>query len=155
MANNTSLGGGYQGISPVQTINNYKGSEQVMMRRVVRDGWNTQYATGTVNGRGCVVSPFRAINGLGDFLSRKNVACGGPAEVHKSTVITNRGLRRGLQTCDATGIPVTSANVKFVPDSSDYIKFKKLRAVNRNYNDVSNGGYQNSSYSALMAVRRR
>jgi len=155
MSNNGSLGGGYQGISPVQTINNYKSSEQVMMRRVVRDGWNTQYATGTVNGRGCAIGPFRAVNGLGDFLSRKNVACGGPAEVHTSTVITKRGLRKPVQTCDTTGIPVTSANVKFVPDSSDYIKFKKLRAVNRNYNDVSNGGYQNSSYSALMAVRRR
>jgi hypothetical protein len=155
MSTNTSLGGGYPGISPVQTINNYKGSEQVMMRRVVRDGWNTQYATGSMNGMRRAIGPFRAVNGLGDFLSRKNVACGGPAEVHKSTVITNRGLRHAVQTCDDTGIPVTSANVKFVPDSSEYIKFKKLRAVNRNYNDVSNGGYQNSSYSAIMAVRRR
>jgi hypothetical protein len=155
MANNTSLGGGYPGISPAQTVNNYKSSEQVMMRRVLRDGWNTLYTADTLNGRGRAVGPFRAINGLGDYLSRKNVACGGPAEVSTSTVITKRGLRKPVQTCDATGIPVTSANVKFVPDSSDYIKFKKLRAVNHNYNDVSNGGYNNSAYSAIMAIRRR
>jgi hypothetical protein len=60
-----------------------------------------------------------------------------------------------ISQCDGTGVPASSCNVKYVPDSSDYIKYKKLQAQNRNYNDLKNGGYQNSSYVPLMAVRRR
>ena len=36
---------------------------------------------------------------------------------------------------NATGTNVSSANQHFVYDSSDYIRFKKLQAKNRNYND--------------------
>ena len=47
----SNLGGGpFNGFSPVQTINNVRSSEQVMHRRVLRHGWNTGNATGTVNG---------------------------------------------------------------------------------------------------------
>lgn len=151
----TNLGGGYQGISPVQTINNYKSSENVMYRRVLRHGWNTQYATGEVNGKTRAITPFRAVNGLGDFLARHHVACDGPSQVHGSRIVTKRALRNHIQSCDTTGVPITSGNVKFVPDSSDYIKFKKLQAMNRNYNDKSNGGSTNLDYVPLMAVRRR
>jgi hypothetical protein len=57
--------------------------------------------------------------------------------------------------CDGTGVPASSCNVKFVADSSDYTKFKKQSAMNRNYNDASNGGDQsNASYVPTMAVRR-
>ena len=45
--NGIHLGGGkFDGFSPKQTITNYKGSDQVMTRRVLRDSWNTNYATG-------------------------------------------------------------------------------------------------------------
>jgi hypothetical protein len=150
----TNLGGGYQGISPVQTINNYKSSENVMFRRVLRDGWNTQYATGVVNGKNRAITPFRAVNNIGDFLARHNVACEGPNQVHGSRIITKRALRNHINTCDSTGIPITSCNVKFVPDSSEYVRFKKLQAMNRNYNDTSNGGSTNSDYVNIMAIRR-
>lgn len=150
----TNLGGGYDGISPVQTVNNYRDGESVMYRRVLRDGWNTQYATGNVNGYGRAITPFRAVNNLGDYLARHHVACDGPNQVHRSRIITSRGLRNHLQSCDNTGIQVTSTNVKFVPDSSDYVRFKKLQAMNRNYNDKSNGGSTNSDYVSLMASRR-
>lgn len=33
-----------------------------------------------------------------------------------------------------------SGNPKFIYDSSDYIKFKKLQSINRNYNDITFGG---------------
>jgi hypothetical protein len=125
-----------------------------MYRRVLRDGWNTQYATGQVNGQNRAITPFRAVNGLGDFLARYHVACDGPSQVHGSRIVTKRALRNHIQSCDTTGVPITSGNVKFVPDSSDYIKFKKLQALNRNYNDKSNGGSTNSEYVALMAIRR-
>jgi hypothetical protein len=57
--------------------------------------------------------------------------------------------------CDNTGVPAASCNVKWVADSSDYVRFKKLSAINKNYNDLGYGGDQsNGSYSALMRVRR-
>ena len=45
-----------------------------------------------------------------------------------------------------------SGNPKFVYDGSDYVRFKKLQAVNRNYNDKSFGGDQHSA--SQTAIRR-
>ena len=40
-------------------------------------------------------------------------------------------------------------------DSSDYIRFKKLQAINKNYNDYSFGGAENSqSHHAIRNVRK-
>jgi hypothetical protein len=147
------LGGPFNGYSGKQTVTNYKDSEQTMSRRVLRSAWNTRYATGTVNGQSRVITPFRAVNNLGDFLSRTNYVCGGPNQVNKS----KPGLRIGsiISACDATGVEGYSGNPKFVPDSSDYIRFKKQQAMNKNYNDSKNGGDEsNGSYVALMRVRR-
>ena len=136
----SNLGGGkYNGYSPKQTINNYKDSEQSTIRFLLRSGWNTQNASSTINGRNRVITPFRAVNNAGDFLSRTNYSCGGS----------------NTQNCDRSGIPPAACNTKYVYDSSDYIKFRKQQAVNRNYNDKSFGGYNNAAYVALMAVRRR
>ena len=147
------LGGPFNGYSGKQTVTNYKDSEQTMSRRVLRSAWNTRYATGTVNGQSRVITPFRAVNNLGDFLSRTNYVCGGPNQVNKS----KPGLRIGsiISACDTTGVEGYSGNPRFVPDSSDYIRFKKQQAMNKNYNDSKNGGDEsNGSYVALMRVTR-
>jgi hypothetical protein len=150
----SSLGGGTNGFSAKQTILGKKDSEQALARRVLRDSWNTAYAKGTYEGKNRVVTPFRAVMNSGDFLSRNNYVCGGPAPLNKS----KPGYRVGsmLSICDATNVPASSCNVKFVADSSDYTKFRKQQAMNKNYNDSSNGGDQsNASYVSQMAVRRR
>jgi len=72
------------GISPKQTLTNYKDGEQSLDRGVLRRGWNQLYASGTVNGRNRVITPFRAVNNLGDFLARPNYVCGGPNQVNAS-----------------------------------------------------------------------
>ena len=155
MASGPNLGGGpYNGWSPVQTIGNEKASEQVMSRRVVVKSWNTNYTNGTFNGRSRIVTPFRAVNNLGDFLQRKNYVCGGSNQVNANKPGWKSHIGSIISQCDGTGVPSSSCNVKYVPDSSDYIKYKKLQAQNRNYNDLKNGGYQNSAYVNLMAVRR-
>lgn len=151
----SQLGGNIQGISPKQTLTNFKDSNQTLLRRVVTKSWNTAYATGTFNSKNSMTTPFRAVNNSGDFLSRVNYRCGGPNPTN-----TNRFRRKGsigsmFQLCDGSNIPASSCNVKFVADSSDYIKFKKQQAVNQNYNDNSFGGDEhNASYVNLMAVRR-
>lgn len=151
-----TLGGGpYNGFSPKQTINAFKNSEDIVGRRILRDSWNSRQLFAT-NGRNPSVGPFRAVNNLGDFLGRVNYSCGGPNPQNASRPGYGRLIRSVPQQCDTTGIAPSTCNPKFVSDSSDYVKFKKLRAMNRNYNDLTNAGdASNGSYVALMAIRRR
>jgi hypothetical protein len=149
----SNLGGPFQGFSSKQTITNYKTSELTGMRRVLRMGWNTAYATGTVNGNARKITPFRAVNNSGDFLSRKNYSSGGPNPTNASRPGYSRLIGSMFSNPDNSGVPASSCNVKFVADSSEYTKFRKQRANNTNYNDASQGGYNNSAYTALMRVR--
>jgi hypothetical protein len=156
MSGGSNLGGGpFNGFSPIQTINNFKNSEDVINRRVLRSGWNTSYATGTVNGKSRVVTPFRAVNNLGDFLERKNYVCGGPNQVNATYPGWKNRIGSIISQCDGTGVPSSTCNVKFVADSSDYTKYRKLQSANHLYNDLKNGGDQsNASYVDVMRVRR-
>jgi hypothetical protein len=149
----TNLGGPFQGFSSRQTMTNYKTSELVSMRHVLRNGWNTVYARGTVNNQQRKIGPFRAVNNSGDFLSRQNYSSGGPNPTNASRPGYGRLIGNLWSKPDSSGIEASSCNVKFVADSSEYTKFKKQQANNRNYNDLSQGGYNNSAYTALMRVR--
>ena len=151
----TRLGGAIRGKSPKQSITNYKGSDQVMSRRLVVKSWNTAYATGIVNGRNRVTTPFRAVNNSGDFLGRVQYSCGGPNPTNADKPGWKSRIRNMFSNCDGTGVPASSTNTRFVADSSEYAKFKKNRAINLNYNDSSFGGDEsNASYVDRMAIRR-
>lgn len=146
------LGGGFQGISARQTMNNNKDSEMTMTRRVLRDSWNGAYATGKVNGYGARVGGFKAVSNIGDFLSRQNYVCNVPNPQSGSIHGRNR-IGSIINHCDNTGIQCSNTNTKFIPDSSEYIKYRKQRAINQNYNDITNGGDQHhASYEAFMRV---
>jgi hypothetical protein len=150
-----NLGGGpFNGYSPRQTITSTKDGEQTAYRRVLRNSWNAAML-GPVNGKNPVVTPFRAVNALGDFLGRLNYSCGGPNPTNASKPGRKRLIGSIPQQCDGNNIEVTSCNPKFVPDSSDYVRFKKLSAINRTYNDLGYGGANNGEYVPLMHVRRR
>ena len=110
----TVLGGPYNGYSAKQTITSFKTCEQSSTRKILRDSWNTAAASGTINTYARVITPFRAVNNLGDFLARTNY--------------------KG----DTTGVEGDVCNPKFVSDSSDYVRFKKQMSINRVYNDASN-----------------
>jgi len=155
LTDSSHLGGPFNGYSPQQTINCYKDSSQVMTRRIIRNSWNNPYAVGIVNGKGRITTPFRAVNNLGDFLSRTNYVCGGSNQVNANKPGWKGHIGSIISHCDNTGVAASVCNVRFVPDSSDYTTFKKQRALNQNYNDLGNGGDQhNASYVPLMAVRR-
>lgn len=135
----TSLGGGVAGTSVKQTKINARGGEQALVRKILTKSWNTPYARGEYNGQSPSIGPFRLVNNLGDFLHRQNYSCGGSNQIR-----SNRPGFRSIagtipQNCDATGIPASSCNPKFVPDSSDYVRYKKQRAMNLNYNDTKSG----------------
>jgi len=124
------------GISPKQTLTNYKDGEQSLDRGVLRRGWNQLNAIGTINGYKRVITPFRAVNNLGDFLARPNYVCGGPNQVNASKPGWKGHIGSIISQCDATGVEGASCNPRFVSDSSDYVRFRKLRAMNKNYNDI-------------------
>jgi len=149
--NTNVLGGPYNGYSPQQSINNYKDSADVMTRRELKKTWNTT----KYSGHSRIITPFRAVTNTGDFLSRANYACGGPNPANNTHAGAYKISLGGIMNnCDGTNIPAKSGNVKFVPDSSDYTKFKRQSAFNQNYNDLKHGGYNNSAYSKIMAIRR-
>jgi len=151
----TKLGGGVNGFSATQTLTNFKDSEQTAMRKILRKGWNTLYATGNVNGYGRVTTPFRAVNNSGDYLGRVQYSCGGPNPTNADKPGMKSNIGTMWSNCDSTGVPASSCNVKFVADSSDYTRFRKMQANNHNYNDSKNGGDQhNGSYVDWMKVHR-
>jgi hypothetical protein len=127
-------------------------------RFVLRQAWNGQYATGLVNGRKPVCTPFRRVNNSGDYLGRQNYVSGGSDQVQgvvRSSAVGAWKLFAGhvQATNDGTGIPSSTCNVKYVYDSSDYVTFKRNQAINRTYNDLSFGGDQANRLSKRMASR--
>ena len=149
------LGGGYNGISPKQIINGQKTAEDAAFRKVLTKSWNGVGAVGLAQGAdkvyGCATSPFRAVDNSGDFLARYQYVCGGPNQIgsYRPGCYIRSSLQGFINKCDGTGVEGASCNPRYVHDSSDYVKFKKLRAINQNFNDNSNGGYTNSSYVAI------
>jgi hypothetical protein len=153
---NPALGDGIIGISPIQTINNYKDSEQSMIRGKLRRSWNNVNAQSSINDNGRIITPYRAVNNLGDYLARQNYVCGGSNQVNASKPGWKGRIGSIISNCDNTGVEAGAGNQRFVSDSSDYITYKKQFAMQRTYNDSKNGGDEsNASYVPLMAIRRR
>jgi len=134
------------------------GSAREMSRLTLREAWNGLAAKGSMNGIPLAVTPFRAVNNSGDCMSRAYYTSGGSTQISSL-----RGGLTGWKTMagavqphpDNTGIPSSTCNVRYVYDGSDYTTFKKLQAINRNYNNASNGGnLYSGSQSAFRAIRR-
>tara|TARA_Y200000002_G_scaffold241287_1_gene199498 strand:+ start:82 stop:633 length:552 start_codon:yes stop_codon:yes gene_type:complete len=150
-------GGGIRGFIAKEVQDTYNESNYSTTRFTLREAWNTDYISGKDADKR-IITPFRAVNNAGDILSRKYYSCGGPTQTFQSRPGLN-GLRGRFgaitSNCDGSDIPPAACNVKYVYDSSDYVRFLKQQAVNRNYNDYSNGGNENSgSQSAYRAIRR-
>ena len=133
-------------------------SERGRSRFMLRNAWNGIAWNGQVNGHGVSLTPFRKVNNAGDLLSREHYVCGGSNQVNNVRRASNAGWKNLAgainDRCDNTNVIGATCNPKYVYDSSDYIRYKKLRAKNKNYNDYSFGGSNNGAYVALMAVRR-
>ena len=120
----------------------------------LRNSWNTVQYKDRVDQWRHAITPFRAVNNAGDPLGRVNYVCGGSGTIAN----TVRGLGRlagGVHNrCDGSGVPGAVCNPKFVYDSSDYIRFKRQRAINHAYNDLSfSGDYSNANQSVLNGLR--
>ena len=160
-------GQGIRGIMPKPIIIHDNSSNFSKTRFLLRDAWNTTATSGSSNPKR-MITPFRAVTNSGDLLSRQNYSCGGTCQSVQSKpgLYGLRGkLGNTTNKCMASvtysklqespEVPSSTCNVKYVYDSSDYIRFVKQQSVNRNYNDRSFGGDEyNSTQSAIKAVRR-
>ena len=166
-SNPSSLGGGMPGVANKLIgggANSTSGSGMVggngraMNRFSLKQAWNGQAATGSINNNRRKIGPFRAVNNAGDFLSRKSYVSGGSNQISSragASTIGKQSLGGGVQAnADNTGVPSSTTNVKYVYDGSDYAKFKRQQAINRNYNDKSFGGSNNSNQVVFSRVRR-
>jgi hypothetical protein len=157
-----SLGRGLPGSTPQQLVTTDVGYEDYMNDRdIVVEGWNTNYRRERISYSGLparAITPFRAVNNAGDLLSRKYYTCGGPCQTFQSRP-GMFGLKQRfgavMLQCDGTGVEPATCNTKYVYDSSDYSRYLKQRAINQNYNALTNGGDSASaSQSAWRAIRR-
>lgn len=169
--NPKSPGGAINGwmAQQTQTVDKrYPEFEQI--RFTLKNAWNTTYPSQLKRDKlkQSITTPFRAVNNAGDLLSRDNYSCGGPCQTYQSRP-GMFGLRQRFGSVSTScspsaaynslqlikNIPAAACNVKYVYDSSDYIRYLKQKAVVQNYNDLSYGGDQsNASQSSWKAVRR-
>jgi hypothetical protein len=125
--------------------------ERVTLRRVLNF---TQFPAGNPQ----VITPFRRYFNAGDTAGSVNSApsalLGRPTNQVGSSSMVSR-LHARQDGVNNQGAAFYTGNPKYVYDSSNYVRFKKLQAVNRNYNDSSYGGAGGSNVaSALARVRR-
>ena len=154
----THGGSGMQGGQP-------RGMDRIWIRRAFNatgsySGTNSNRQpvsrTQSVNAaNGVVVSltPFRRAFNAGDVSNVKNsaplAAFPGANQVNGRTNSRVNTWSGGVHN---NGAAHYSGNPKHVYDSSDYIRFRKLQAKLRNYNDSSFGG--NKSNGAFVALNR-
>jgi hypothetical protein len=166
-----NAGGAIQGWMPQTTQNvdkTYPNYEQI--RYTLKNAWNTTYPSQLRrnNLNRAITTPFRAVNNSGDLLSRDNFSCGGSCQTPQSRPGLN-GLKSHFGSVSVSctpsaaynslqlikNVPAAACNVRYVYDSSDYVTYLKQKAVNKNYNDLSNGGDDfKASQSAQRAIRR-
>jgi len=161
------IGGGLKGLMPQPIIDHDNSDSFARTRFTLRDAWNTTSSTGSAYPKR-IITPFRAVNNAGDLLSRENYSCGGTCQTPQSRPGLS-GLKQHLgstsTSCNSSVIwsgiqidpntPSSTCNVKYVYDGSDYTKFKKNLAINKNYNDRSFGGNDyNTSQSTIRHSKR-
>ena len=102
------------------------------------------------------LTPFRKAFNAGDMLTRNNSATSTllgkpPNQVNSLRNMFGWQNNAGSVRQEENG-SFYSGNPRFVYDGSDYARFKKLQAINRNYNDITFGGDQHSA--SQQAYRR-
>ena len=144
------LGGGAGGGRGSNSGMEGGGAREIDRTKLRRAFGNTRFP-----GNPSIITPFRRYFNAGDtngtINSNPSSLLGAPNQVTGNRMVsqlhTNGG---GLR----YGSAYFSGNQKYVFDSSNYVTFRKLKAVNKNYNDSSFGGVGGSTVAeALRRVR--
>ena len=104
-------------------------------------------------------TPFRLSMLAGDPFGTINespmAALKGPNQVTRSGISYGVLPRSNGGSTRATGDAGWTGNSRWVYDSSDYARYKKLKAISQNYNDSSFGGDQHNASQQEIAASRR
>lgn len=104
------------------------------------------------------LTPFRKAFNAGDMLTKNNSATSNLINKPPNQISSLRNIfgwqnNAGSVKQKSNG-SFYSGNPRFVYDGSDYARFKKLQAINRNYNDLTFGGDRhNGSQEAYRHAR--
>lgn len=138
-------------------------SERGTDRFLLRQGYNMriQHVNGTNAANNTrKIGSFRALTNAGDTFNRKGYSCGGSNLIGSRPgmmVLSTKDGGQDARSCDSTGVPPATCNVKYVYDASDFIRFKKMMAKNKSYAtpDYSYGGANTgTTQNVLNRVRR-
>ena len=139
------------------------GNERALYRKHLAKSFGNLHNSGLKSSpslyKNNVLGPFRTAYSAGDVVTNKNVETNIKYGKEANQVGGNNVSRlmntRGDGISGQNGTAMYSGNPRFVYDGSDYTKFKKLQAINRNYNDRSFGGANNSqTQHAIRRVRK-
>ena len=99
------------------------------------------------NNNNIKTTPFRVAFNSGDVNGSNNKYPDNDLVYKGSNQINNR-FADGLSN-NSPG-SYFSGNPRYVYDSSDYLKYKKLKAINKNYNDETYGGDNHNSIQTVI-----
>ena len=158
----SQLGGNSKGKQPMLHGHIEGGNDRAVTRKQLSRAFgnmiNTGLGTSPLLYKNNVLGPFRTAFNAGDVVTNNieatNIRYGRmPNQVGGNNL--SRLQVRGDGTSGQTGNAMYSGNPKFVYDGSDYIRFRKLQAINKTYNDSTYGGASNSqSQHAINRVRK-
>tara|TARA_B100000424_G_scaffold157523_2_gene120451 strand:- start:110 stop:598 length:489 start_codon:yes stop_codon:yes gene_type:complete len=156
----TNLGKGNKGFQPQLFGHMDGGNERAVSRKYLAKAFGNLYNSGLGDSpllyKNNILGPFKTAYNAGDVTTN---GYGGtdPKYGEASNQVGGNNLSRLQGLGDGVkknGNASYSGNPRFVYDGSDYIRFKKLMAINKTYNDKSFGGANNSqSQSILRNIR--
>ena len=147
----SQLGGNPKGKQPMLHGHMDGGNDRAVSRKHLSRAFgnmnNSGLGTSPLLYKNNVLGPFRTAFNAGDVVTNNiepnNIIYGRlPNQVGGNNL--SRVQVRGDGTSTQNGKAMYSGNPKYVHDGSDYIRFVKLQALNKSYNDSSYGGAANS-----------
>jgi hypothetical protein len=136
------------------------GNERSLSRKHLAKAFGNLYNTGLKSSpvlfNKNILGPFRTATNAGDIVTNNmtptNIKYGrAPNQVGGNNLAR---LQPNVDGVNRGGNAMYSGNPKYVYDGSDYIKFKKLQAINKNFNDKSFGGANhNNTQSVIRRIR--
>ena len=142
--------------APMDSANN-RAISRKQLTRAFGNMYNNGLGSSPINSTNSVIGPFRRATSAGDTvsldISTTNKKYGIEANhIGGNNMSRLQGLGDGIT---RNGKSSYAGNPKFVYDGSDYVRFKRLMAINKNFSDSSFGGANNSqTQHAINRVRR-
>ena len=156
------MSSGFNGISPVMFGVMDGGNERALSRKYLTKAFGNMRNSGLnsspLNYNRNILGPFRTAFNAGDVITNSIEETNAIYGTESNQVGGNNLSRlqaRGDSVSGQKGNAMYSGNPKFVYDGSDYIRFKKLQALNKTYADTTFGGSNNSQEQiAIYRIRK-